>query len=179
MSTYKGTKNTAIIVGNLTADPELRQTGAGQAVANIRIASNRGWKDQTGTLQEETEYHQVVLWGRLAEIASQYLSKGRKVYIEGRLRTRSWEGQDGVKRYTTEIVAEDIMMLSPKPDGAVPMQKFNQNTQSQNNMPPVETFESSDETVLQNEPPKNKANSSKEKPSEEKDDEIKVEDLPF
>lgn len=165
MSTYKGTKNTVIIIGNLTADPELRQTGSGQMVANIRVASNRGWKDATGQLQEETEFHQIVLWGRLAEIASQYFAKGRKVYIEGRLRTRNWEGQDGVKRYTTEVVAEDIMILSPKGNNdSAGGHSFmpNKEKQGQKESPAIETFE--DDNVSSNLPA---------------DDEIKLEDLPF
>lgn len=106
--------NKVIIVGNLTRDPELRYVPNGQAVANLRVATNRVWTAPDGERKEEVEYHSVVLWGKLAEIASRNLSKGRKVLIEGRLRTRSWEGQDGTKRQTTEIIAENISFLDRK-----------------------------------------------------------------
>jgi single-strand DNA-binding protein len=103
--------NRATILGRLTRDPELRTTPSGQSVTTIGIATNRSWTDSSGTKQERVEYHNVVMWGKLAEIASQYLSKGRRVYVEGRLQTRDWTGQDGVKRYRTEIIAENMIML--------------------------------------------------------------------
>lgn len=106
-----GSLNKAMIIGNLTRDPELRQTTSGQSVCSIGVATNRQWKNASGEAQEQVEYHNVVAWGRLAEICSQYLQKGRKVYFDGRLQTRDWEGQDGVKRYRTEIVAENMIML--------------------------------------------------------------------
>jgi single-strand DNA-binding protein len=102
--------NKAIIVGNLTRDPEMRYTPSGQAVANFGVATNRRWTTN-GEQREETEFHNVVSWGKLAEICSQLLKKGRKVYIEGRLRTRQWEGKDGVTRRRTEIVARDMVVL--------------------------------------------------------------------
>lgn len=103
--------NKAMIIGNLTRDPEMRTTPSGQSVASFGVATNQVWTDQQGQRQERVEYHNIVAWGRLAEICSQYLNKGKKVYIEGRLQTRDWEGQDGVKRYRTEIVAESMIML--------------------------------------------------------------------
>lgn len=103
--------NKAMIIGNLTRDPELRQTTNGQAVCSFGVATNRNWKDANGEKQEQTEFHNVVAWGRLAEIIAQYLKKGNKIFIEGRLQTRDWEGQDGVKRYRTEIVADNMVML--------------------------------------------------------------------
>lgn len=103
--------NRAQIIGNLTRDPELRQTSGGQSVTSFAVATNRVWKDASGSKQEETEFHNVVAWGRLAEICAQYLGKGRKVFVEGRLRTRDWEAQDGQKRRTTEIIAENMVML--------------------------------------------------------------------
>lgn len=106
--------NRAIILGNVTRDPELRTTTNGKPVTTIGIATNRRWTDATGQKQEQVEFHNVVLWGRLAEIAGQYLKKGALVLIEGRLQTRSWEGQDGVKKFRTEIVAEN-MQLGPRP----------------------------------------------------------------
>ena len=112
--------NRAQIIGNVVADPEIRQTPSGQSVTTIRVATNRRYTDGSGTQQEQSEFHNVVCWGKLAEIVGQYLKKGQKVYFEGRLQTRSWEGQDGNKRYTTEVVAENMIMLSPKSGGGAP-----------------------------------------------------------
>ncbi|MEX1112437.1 MAG: single-stranded DNA-binding protein [Candidatus Andersenbacteria bacterium] len=103
--------NKVQIIGRLTRDPEARTTPQGQAVTNFSVATSRVWKDQQGAQQQNTEYHNVVAWRRLAEICAQYLSKGRQVYIEGHLQTRSWEGQDGKKNYRTEIVADNMIML--------------------------------------------------------------------
>lgn len=103
--------NKAMIIGNLTRDPEVRTTPTGTSVATFSVATNMVWTDQSGQKQEKTEFHTVVAWRRLAEICGQYLRKGSKVFIEGRLQTRDWEGQDGVKRYRTEIVAENMHML--------------------------------------------------------------------
>ncbi len=103
--------NKAMIIGNLTRDPETRTTPSGQTVSNFGVATNRVWTDASGQKQEAVEYHNIVAWGRLAEICNQYLRKGRKVYIEGHLQTRSWEGQDGIKRYRTEIITENMIML--------------------------------------------------------------------
>jgi len=102
--------NKAMIIGRLTRDPEGRTTPSGRPVTSFSVATNRVWSDASGAKQEATEYHNVVLWGKLAEISAQYLVKGQEVYIEGRLQTRSWEGQDGVKRYSTEIVADTMQM---------------------------------------------------------------------
>lgn len=104
--------NKVIIIGNLGADPELRYTQTGQAVANLRIATNERWTDKDGQAQERTEWHRVVVWGRQAENCEKYLSKGRQVYIEGKLQTRDWDDRDGNKRYTTEIVAQNVQFLS-------------------------------------------------------------------
>jgi len=109
--------NKVIIVGRVTANPELRTTPGGQAVTTIGVATNRVWTDKNGAKQEEAEFHNVVLWGRQAEIASQFLVKGATVLIEGRLRTRSWTDKQGVQRRTTEIMAER-MQLGPRPMGA-------------------------------------------------------------
>lgn len=104
--------NRAQLIGNLTRDPELRTTPSGQSVANFGVATNRTFVDRDGKKQDQTEFHNVVVWGKLADICSQYLGKGRKVFIEGRLQTREWEGQDGSKRRTTEVVADNMIMLS-------------------------------------------------------------------
>lgn len=100
-----------MIIGNLTRDPEVRTTSTGQQVCTLGVATNRSWTDAKGTKQEEVEFHSVVVWGKLAEICGQYLSKGRKVYFEGRLKTREWQGQDGTKKQRTEIIAENMIML--------------------------------------------------------------------
>jgi len=143
--------NRAMIIGNLTRDPELRTTPNGQSVCSFGVATNRNWTDPSGQKQEQVEFHNVVAWARLAEICSQYLGKGRKVYIEGRLQTREWEGQDGQKRNRTEIVAENMIMLDRA--GAAPTDDF------ASQVPAQEAA----------------------KPNTEKtpDDEIKVEDIPF
>lgn len=110
--------NRAQIIGNATRDPEVRQTTGGQSVCSFGVATNRVWKDSSGNRQEETEFHNVVAWGRLAEICGQYLGKGRKVFVEGRLKTREWETQDGQKRRTTEIIAENMVLLDRPGSGA-------------------------------------------------------------
>jgi single-strand DNA-binding protein len=106
--------NRATILGNLTADPEVRQVSSGQTVCTFGVATNRRWTNKNGEKQEDVEYHNIVAWGKLAEICGQYLQKGSKVYMEGRLQTRDWEGQDGVRRYKTEIVANNMIMLDSK-----------------------------------------------------------------
>lgn len=109
--------NKVILIGNLGADPEIRYTQSGTPVVNFRIATTERWKGQDGQQQENTEWHSIVAWRRLAEICSEFLSKGSKVYIEGKLQTRKWQDQNGNDRYTTEIVARDMQMLSPRGTG--------------------------------------------------------------
>ena len=106
--------NKVILIGNLGQDPELRYTGNGTAVCNLRIATNESYKDQDGQFVEKTEWHSVVAWSRLAEICGEYLKKGSRVYFEGSLQTRSWEDRDGNTRYTTEIKAREMMMLDSR-----------------------------------------------------------------
>ncbi len=106
--------NKAIIVGNLGKDPDFRVTPGGQQVASFSIATSDKWTDKSGEKKERTEWHNIVLWGRLAEIANQYLKKGSSVYLEGRIQTRSWDDKDGNKRYTTEIVGSSLQMLGKK-----------------------------------------------------------------
>lgn len=110
--------NKAIIIGRLTRDPEVRTTGSGTSVTSFSVATSFNWTNQQGQKQEQTEYHNVVAWRRLGEIVAQYLKKGSLVYIEGRLQTRSWEGQDGKKNYRTEIIANEMKMLGSKPGAA-------------------------------------------------------------
>lgn len=143
--------NKVQIIGNITQDVELRQTPNGQNVTTISIATNRNWTDSSWNKQEQAEFHNVVLWGKLAEIAWKYLAKWKKVYIEWRLQTKSWEAQDGTKRYRTEIVGENMIMLTPGNSG----------------------WESNFSTPANNSTPAVKRTT---KPEEE---EISVEDLPF
>ena len=106
--------NKVQLIGNLTRDPELRYTPTGAAVCTIGLATNRSWVMESGEKKEETEFHRVIAWNKLAELCSQLLSKGRKIYVEGRLRTNQWQGQDGTQRYTTEVVIEDMIILDSR-----------------------------------------------------------------
>lgn len=143
--------NRVMLIGNLTRDPELRNTPNGKAVASMSIATNRFWTDAQGQKQKEAEFHNIVMWSKLAEIASQYLHRGSKVYIEGRLQTREWTGQDGIKRYRTEIVADNMIMLNGPSDNAG-------KTRTNDNIQTSSPAENSDEVI---------------------EEEIKVEDIPF
>jgi len=111
--------NKAIIIGNLTQNPEVKKTTSGQSVTNFGVATNRVWNDPQGQKQQQTEFHNVVAWGRLAEIVGQYLAKGRLCMVEGRLQTRNWVDNAGVKHWKTEIIAENIQ-LGPRPQGQSP-----------------------------------------------------------
>ncbi|MCX6767024.1 MAG: single-stranded DNA-binding protein [Candidatus Moranbacteria bacterium] len=160
--------NKVLLIGNLTRDPELRSTPSGQSVANFAIATNRVWKDpQSGEKKEAVEFHNIVVWRRLAEIAGQYLRKGSKIFLEGRLQTRSWQDQSGTKKYMTEIIAENMQMLDRKPQGGAPYQ--GPSAQSGPSMPP--------QSVSQPLPPQ-----PEEIPTiqiDENQDEVKIEDIPF
>lgn len=112
------TLNRVMLIGNLTRDPEVRVTATGTSVAQLGVATNRVWTNTAGQRQEEVEFHTIVAWGKLADICQKYLAKGRKVYVEGRIKSREWVGQDGVKRNRTEIIAENLIMLDRAPAGA-------------------------------------------------------------
>ena len=112
--------NKVMLIGNLTRDPEVRQTGTGQAVASFAIATNMTWQDASGVKQERAEFHNIVAWRKLAEICGRYLKKGSRIYAEGRLQTRDWAGKDGIKRYTTEVVLENMIMLDSRGAGNAP-----------------------------------------------------------
>lgn len=114
--------NKAILIGNLGADPELRYTPGGQAVASFRIATTERFKNKDGETQENTEWHNIVCWGRQAEIANEYLKKGRSVYIEGRIQYRNYEDKDGIKRYRTDIVARQIQFIGSRAAAEQPAQ---------------------------------------------------------
>ncbi|HEX7185135.1 MAG TPA: single-stranded DNA-binding protein [Thermoanaerobaculia bacterium] len=109
--------NKVILIGNLGRDPEVRSTPSGQPVASFTLATNRRWRDKNGNRQDETEWHSIVVWGKQAEIAGQYLKKGKQIYLEGRIQTRSWDDkQSGEKKYRTEIICENFQMLGQKGD---------------------------------------------------------------
>ena len=163
--------NKVMIIGNLTRDPEIKTTPTGKTVTSFCVATDFVWKDQQGQKQTKAEFHNVVAWGKLSEICGQYLHKGMKVYIEGRLQTRDWIGkQDGVKRYWTEIVAENMIMLS----------RVDAQSSAPADQPPtpIEQPVVSNEPVIDVEAPtENQAGVQEEaNPAEE---EIKVENIPF
>ena len=153
--------NKAMIIGNLTRDPELKNTPNGTPVATFGVATNLVWTDQAGQKQKKVEFHNIVTWRRLAEICGQYLKKGAKIYIEGRLETRDWVGQDNVKRYRTEIVASNMIMLDRTGNtGSGSFPSETPPAPSENVEPVVESNELS----------------GNQQPEE---DEIKVENIPF
>ena len=160
--------NKAMIIGNLTRDPEVRTTPQGAPVASFTVATNQVWNDKDGNKQERAEYHNVVAWRGLAEVIGKYLNRGSKVYIEGRLQTRDWEGQDGVKRYRTEIVADNMIMLDTK--GGSGGGSSNNNSGNSYSQPAA----SHDlPTIQADDGPSNYSGGSGN------DDEINIEDIPF
>ena len=166
--------NRAQILGNLTRDPEMRYTPNGQAVASFAIATNRRWRDKEGNNQEQTEFHDVVAWGKIAEILSQYVHKGNKLYIEGRLQTRSWEAQDGAKRQRTEIIVEDFVFLTPKGEVTASSEPSTSDTI-------IEEYPIKDD--IKEEKPAKKTtkidNKEEASPAETADDEINLDEIPF
>ncbi len=139
--------NRAIIIGNLTRDPELRSLPSGVQVATIGVATNRVWKDKNGAKQESTDYHNVVVFGRQAQTATQYLRKGSSVLVEGRMQTRSWEAADGVKKYRTEIVADRIQ-FGPKRDNVAPATPAAGVTKEDSQeVPPIDTIEYPEDNI--------------------------------
>lgn len=156
--------NKAMIIGNLTRDPEVRTTPSGITVASFAVATNFIWTDQQGQRQEKVEFHNITAWRRLAEICGQYLHKGSKVFIEGRLQTRDWVGQDGVKRYRTEIIAENMIMLDRAGAGAGAG---------------ANSGFAADKAPGQAEEPVINADESYSEDAETSEEEIKVESIPF
>jgi single-strand DNA-binding protein len=144
--------NKVIIIGNCAGDPETRHASSGTAITNLTVATNESWKDkQTGQLQERAEFHRVVLFGKVAEIAGEYLRKGSQCYIEGRLQTREWE-KDGVKRYTTEVVVDmggTMQLLGGKPDGGDRQPRPQQQRTQQQSRPqqPAPDYDSFDDDI--------------------------------
>jgi len=153
--------NQAIVLGNLTRDPEFRYTPNGQAVCSFSVATNRRWTTAEGQQQENVQFHNIVAWGKLAEICNKILYKGRKALVVGRLQTRNWEGQDGVKRYTTEIVADHISATgAPKAQGE-------------------EAVASETQSAPKPQEPTVKAEKTETIKEEKKDEEINLDDIPF
>lgn len=172
--------NKATLIGNLTRDPELRYTPAGTAVCTFGLATNRSWTTQTGETKEETEFHRIVAWNKLGELCAQLLAKGRKVYVEGRLTTHSWIGQDGNQRSSTEVVIEDMIILDSKRKLSEGEAVSTSEPVVSDNMP-VESNQSADGTN----PPKenisqNKTGKKSEKKEEKNSNEdITPDDIPF
>lgn len=134
--------NKVIVLGRLGADPEVKNISPTQTVARLSVATSETWNDREGQKQERTEWHRVVVWGKLAELCGKYLVKGRQVYVEGRLQTRSWEDNQGQKKYTTEIVANTVQFLG---GGAETGMRDAQSSSSNDNFGPEPTFDSEDE----------------------------------
>ncbi len=161
--------NKVVLVGRVTRDPEIRTTPTGQSVATLSLATNNFWTDKSGTKQEKTEYHNIVLWGRLAEIAGQYLTKGQECFIEGRLQTREYTAKDGTTRRTTEIIGEN-MQLGSRAQGA---SQSNSNTSNSTASP---------DRFAKNTSASKPAPIEEEIPTinlDDERDEIKIEDVPF
>lgn len=169
--------NRATIIGNATRDPELRTTPNGRSVTGFAVATNRRWTDrESGETKEEVQFHEIVVWGKMAEIAAQYIHKGNKVYIEGRLQTRTWEGQDGARREKTEIVAENFIFLTPK--GSASSDNTAENAADEPRPQPeadAPLAKKADAPLAQEEK-KEKTEKSEQKPDE---DEINLDDIPF
>lgn len=162
--------NKVMLIGNLTRDPEIRTIPSGQNVASFAIATNRRWNDASGELQTAVEYTDIVAWGKLAEIAGQILKKGRRTYIEGRLQTRNWEGQDGVKRYKTEVIASDLIVLDRPPN----IDMNNQETPVVEKTPRTTEIKAEEPiSVAADTSIKSDSDSAAEKP------EVDIEDIPF
>lgn len=156
--------NKVMLIGRLTADPEARTTPQGITVTSFGLATNRVWKDQQGNRQDRTEFHNVVAWRRLGEICAQYLNKGKQIYLEGHLQTRSWEGQDGKKNYRTEVIADNMIMLGSRGDSVPPPAAATTASAG-----PTETAPSAATTKPIEEPA----------PATISDEEIRIEDIPF
>lgn len=152
--------NKVQLIGNLTRDPELKYTPQGTAVCTFGLATNRNWTTEAGEKRDEADFHKLVAWNKLAEICANLLKKGRKIYVEGRLQTRSWQGQDGTQRSTTEIVVADMIILDKKGEG-----------ESTGEIDIPETFEEPAEET--------KTEGKKKAKKSEKTDEINEEDIPF
>ncbi len=168
--------NRAMIIGNVTRDPEMKYTPNGQAVCRLGVATNRRWTSQSGETQEKVEFHDITLWRKLAEITSQFVKKGQKIYVEGHLETRNWEAPDGTKRQKTEIVADNIIMLSPKGEySASPSAPSPASADSGIDNQPQEDIDQTKEYKSD----KNKTSKTKKDDDKASSDEINLDEIPF
>lgn len=170
--------NRVQLIGNLTRDPELRYTPNGTAVCSFGLATGRSWTTEAGEKREETEFHRIVSWNKLAELCSQFLVKGRKVYVEGRLQTRSWTGQDGAQRTTTEIVINDMILLDSKRPGE---EVFRGTSTSVPETAPAEApvAEESQDKEKEEQVLASKKKTPKNTPKTDGEEEVSAEDIPF
>lgn len=164
--------NRVQLIGNLTRDPELRYTPAGTAVCSFSIATNRNWTTDTGEKKDEVEFHRIVAWNKLAELCSQFLTKGRKVFVEGRLQTRSWAAQDGTQKQTTEIVISDMILLDSKRTGEQADSSTSE-TEEETVAPKVTSAKKKEDTS------ENSTKDSESSKGSEADEEIAPDDIPF
>jgi single-strand DNA-binding protein len=164
--------NRVQLIGNLTRDPELRYTPSGTAVCSFSIATNRNWTTDTGEKKEEVEFHRIVAWGKLAELCSQFLTKGRKVFVEGRLATRSWTAQDGAQKQTTEIIISDMILLDSRRSGETESNASEEVAQG------LEQEEQAEKTVKKTSAKQTKKEETVEEEAS-KDEEIAPDDIPF
>ena len=167
--------NKVSLIGNLTRDPELRYTTQGTAVCTFSIATNRSWTTDSGEKKEEADFHRIVAWNKLAELCSQLLTKGRKVYVEGRLSNRSWTGQDGAQKSITEIVINDMIILDPRRDVPPDAEEVVPAETLSDGVPDIA---SESQESQEKEMEKNKVKSKKEEASS-KEEEINPDDIPF
>jgi len=169
--------NRAQIIGNITREPEMRYTPNGQGVTSFGVATNRRWRNQQGELQEDTQFHEVVAWGKLAELCTQMLHKGSKVYVEGRLQTRSWEAPDGSRRQRTEVIMENFVPLTPK--GAITAlaeqtERVEEPVKPEKPKPPVQ-----EKAKSKTQKKATKKEEKETEKTEEIDEDINLEDIPF
>jgi single-strand DNA-binding protein len=172
--------NKVMLIGNLVRDPEMRYTPSGTAVATFSVASNRDWVDANGQKQEDTEFTRCVAWSKLAEICSQILSKGRKVYVEGRLQTRKWQGQDGQDKYTTEVVVNEMIALDSKgmasDDGGSYSSAQSDDSTAQEGVSEEEIFQADDPAGA---PAKEEVPAKKQTATKKADSDQVADDIPF
>ena len=180
--------NRVQLIGNLTRDPELRYTPNGNGVCTFSIATNRSWTTDSGEKREEVDFHRIVAWNKLAELCSQFLTKGRKVYVEGRLSTRNWTGQDGSQKSTTEVVIDDMILLDNKTSGGVAQQsRHGEGDESEVEMPEEHqtrpAHRPSSERAGRAKPAKKQEDpstgSGQENEPENSDEEVAPDDIPF
>lgn len=169
--------NRATILGNATRDAEIRYTPNGQAVASFAVATNRRYTTKEGNVQEDTQYHDIVAWGRLAEISNQIVKRGRRTYVEGRLRTRQWQGQDGAQRQRTEIIAENLIVMTPKSETTP---QAIAETPEKAPAPRVEEeAKAPKEEITAESPKEEKKDKEEKKEGKSGDEEISLDEIPF